>query len=62
MERRQKKVRINWFWGLLGFLGILGFIFEEPLYYTFFSFFLFFIEPIDRRSKNSERDLGKKIV
>jgi len=53
MEKKQGKLRIHWFWGFIGCLGILGFLLKEPLYYAFFSFFLLFMEPIARRSKNS---------
>jgi len=53
MGNNERKVRIHWFWGLIGCLGILGFILNEPLYYAFFAFFLFFLEPAVRRSKNS---------
>ncbi len=35
MESEKRTFRVHWFWGLLEFLGILGFILEEPLYYTF---------------------------
>ena len=45
MKTERGKVRLNWFWGCIGFCGILGFIFKEPLYYVFFVFFLFFLEP-----------------
>ena len=47
----QTGMKLNWFWGLLGFLGILGFIMNEPLYYVFFVFFLFFLEPVMRGKK-----------
>lgn len=53
MESKQKKFRIHWFWGLIGFLGILGFTLKEPAYYAFFVFFLFFLEPVVRRPKSS---------
>jgi len=50
MANKLGKVKIHWFWGFAGCLGILGFILEEPLYYVLFSFFLFFLEPILRKS------------
>ena len=51
MKTERGKVRLNWFWGCIGFCGILGFIFKEPLYYVFFVFFLFFLEPVLKKSK-----------
>ena len=54
MEKKQGKFSINWFWGFIGCLGILGFILKEPLYYVFFVFFLFFLEPVVRSSKNGK--------
>jgi hypothetical protein len=47
-------MRVNWFWGLIGFLGIMGFILDEPLYYIFFVFFLFFLEPVVRTNKKKK--------
>lgn len=41
------KVKINWFWGLLGFLGLVS----GPYMYAFFAFFLFFLEPVVRKAK-----------
>ena len=38
-------MRISWFVGLLGFLGVLGYFRQEPLLYIFFLFFLNFLEP-----------------
>jgi hypothetical protein len=32
---------LNWFWGLLGFLGILGFILEESCAMHFFILSIF---------------------
>jgi phosphatidylserine decarboxylase len=55
MERKQAKFRINWFWGFIGCLGILGFILKEPGYYAFFAFFLFFLEPVVRSSRKSKQ-------
>jgi hypothetical protein len=35
---RKRGIGINWFWGLLGFLGILGYALNQPLYYVVFGF------------------------
>jgi len=51
MGNKPSKLRIHWFWGFVGCLGILGFILEEPLYYVMFSFLLFFLEPVVKKSK-----------
>jgi hypothetical protein len=56
MEKKKKGFRINWFWGLTGFLGILGFILKEPAYYAFFAFFLFFLEPVIRKSRGGKKE------
>lgn len=52
-------VKFNFFWGLIGFLGILGYILEDPVYYVFFIFFLFFLEPFSKSGKNAGKG-GKK--
>ncbi|MDD5289213.1 MAG: hypothetical protein PHY28_08910 [Dehalococcoidales bacterium] len=56
MENKEKKFRINWFWGFLGCLGLLGLALREPVYYVFFSFFLFFLEPVVRKSRSGKRE------
>lgn len=48
---RKVKVKIHWFWGFVGCLGVVGFILNEPGYYVFLSFFLFFLEPVLKKSK-----------
>ena len=45
------KIKLDWFWGCIGFCGILGYLLNEPLYYTFFAFFIFFIGPVIKKSK-----------
>jgi hypothetical protein len=55
------KAKFNFFWGLLGFLGILGYILEDPLYYVFFVFFLFFLEPVFKSEKEGKEDNKNKI-
>lgn len=55
------EVKFNVFWGLLGFLGILGYILGDPVYYAFFAFFLFFISPVyNRAAKNGDEKKEKK--
>jgi len=46
------KLKLDWFWGCIGFLGILGYLLKEPIYYVFFVFFLFFLVPVVNKSKN----------
>ncbi|MFH1106675.1 MAG: isoprenylcysteine carboxylmethyltransferase family protein [Candidatus Micrarchaeota archaeon] len=43
------KMEADWYWGCLGFLGMLGYSLNEPLYYAFFAFFLFFLRPVFRK-------------
>jgi hypothetical protein len=45
------RLKFNWFWGCVGFLGVLGYILDEPLWYVFFVFFIFFLEPAIKKSK-----------
>jgi len=45
------KMKFNWYWGMMGFLGFMGLALNEPLWYVFFVFFLFFLEPVIRKSK-----------
>ena len=51
MANDEKKFRINWSWGFIGLLGILGYILEQPIFYIFFILFLFFLEPVVRKNK-----------
>jgi len=53
MQNKLSKIKIHWFWGFVGLLGVLGFILKEPGYYVFFSFFLFFLEPIAKNLKST---------
>jgi len=50
MQKKQNRFRLNWYWGTLGFPGLLGFI--DPIYYIFFVFLLFFVEPLFRYKKS----------
>ncbi|MEN6329239.1 MAG: DUF3796 domain-containing protein [Methanobacteriaceae archaeon] len=55
------EVKFNVFWGLLGFLGILGYILGDPVYYAFFAFFLFFLSPVyNKATKNGDEKENKK--
>lgn len=47
------EVKFNLFWGLIGFLGILGYILGDPAYYIFFVFFLLFLEPVFRKKEEN---------
>lgn len=54
------KTEFNYFWGLLGFLGVLGYVLENPIYYIFFAFFILFLVPVfkknDSENFNDEND------
>jgi hypothetical protein len=51
MADDEQKYKINWFWGLIGLLGIAGWLLEQPVFYCFFIFFLFFLSPVIRKIK-----------
>jgi len=61
MEDKPSKLKIHWFWGFVGCLGVLGFILKEPLYYVFFSFFLFSLEPVLRNLKSKQTRLDDSL-
>ncbi len=49
------KTEFNYFWGILGFLGLMGYVLENPIYYVFFAFFLLFLVPLfNKKEKNEE--------
>lgn len=52
------KMEFNYFWGLLGFLGLMGYVLENPIYYVFFGFFILFLVPLFNKKENVEE--GKK--
>ena len=45
MEVVSMETKFNYYWGLLGILGLLGYVLENPVYYVFFGFFLLFLVP-----------------
>jgi uncharacterized membrane protein YkgB len=50
-------MEFNYYWGLLGFLGVLGYILENPIYYVFFAFFILFLVPLfNKKDENWEKD------
>jgi L-asparagine transporter-like permease len=54
-------VEFNYFWGLTGFLGILGYVLENPAYYVFFAFFMLFLIPVyNKNAKTEEKTVKKK--
>jgi len=53
-------VKFNYFWGLLGILGLLGYVLGDPVYYAFFAFFLFFLSPVYEKTKNRGKKENKK--
>ncbi len=48
-------MKVNWFWGLMGVLSILGYVFHDPVWYAFFASFLFFLEPVARKKRVARR-------
>ena len=52
-------MKLHWAWGLIGSLGVLGYLLHEPLYYVFFVFFLFFLEPVARNRKKQDNGSAK---
>lgn len=50
------QIEFNYYWGLIGFLGTLGYVLENPMYYVFFVFFLLFLVPVfNKRKKSNEK-------
>lgn len=50
-------LKFDYYWGLLGFMGVLGYVLENPNYYVFFVFFLFFLVPVfNKKGKNQENE------
>lgn len=47
------EIEFNYYWGLMGILGLLGYVLENPLYYIFFAFFLFFLIPVYDKLKGN---------
>jgi hypothetical protein len=47
----KKGLQLNWYWGLIGLLGFLGLILDQPVYFVFFVFFLFLLTPVVRKKK-----------
>lgn len=54
------KLEFNYFWGILGFLGILGYVLENPVYYAFFAFFLLFLVPVFNEKEPEKNSNVKK--
>lgn len=54
------EVKFNVFWGLLGILGLLGYVLGDPIYYAFFAFFLFFLSPVFNKAKGNGEKENKK--
>lgn len=54
------KIEINYFWGILGFLGLLGYVLENPIYYAFFAFFLLLLVPILNEKIGSKDEIKKE--
>ncbi len=56
------KIEFNYFWGLLGFMGVLGYVLENPVYYAFFAFFLLFLVPVfNEKELEKNSDVKKSI-
>ena len=55
------EIKFNYFWGILGFMGLLGYVLENPNYYVFFIFFLFFLIPIfNKTGQGKDAEQAKK--
>lgn len=54
------EVKFNYFWGIMGFLGILGYVLGNPMYYVFFAFFLLFLVPVFNKANNGEKKENNK--
>ncbi len=37
---------------MIGILGLLGYILENPVYYVFFTFFILFLIPVYNKKRN----------
>ncbi len=48
----QMNLEINYYWGMIGIMGLLGYVLENQVYYVFFIFFLLFLIPIYNKIKN----------
>ncbi|MDI3550735.1 MAG: hypothetical protein PWQ15_1838 [Methanobacterium sp.] len=48
------EIKFNYFWGILGVMGLLGYVLENPIYYVLFAFFLLFLIPIFNKSGQNE--------
>lgn len=55
------RIEFNYFWGLLGFMGVLGYVLENPVYYAFFAFFLLFLVTVFNKKDSDENSEAKKI-
>jgi hypothetical protein len=53
------KIEFNFYWGLMGLLGLLGYVLENPAYYVFFALFLLAFVPNISGKINSKKNLGK---
>lgn len=53
------KMEFNYFLGLLGFLGLMGYVLENPIYYVFFGFFILFLVPLFNKKESVEE--GKSL-
>ena len=49
---KQMNLEINYYWGMIGILGLLGYVLENPVYYVFFTFFILFLIPVYNKIKN----------
>lgn len=54
-RERNMQIKLNWAWGFVGLLGLIGYVLNEPLYYVFFAFFIFFIDLVAKNRKSSNR-------
>jgi len=56
MEVVIMAAKFNYYWGLLGVLGLLGYVLENPIYYVFFAFFLLFLVPVFNKTTGKNKN------
>lgn len=56
----KMELEFNYYWGVLGLMGILGYVLENPAYYVFFIFFILFLVPVlNKQNKSSNKKQSK---
>lgn len=55
------KNEFNYYWGMLGILGLLGYVLENPFYYVFFALFLLFLVPVFKKSDENNNSAKSSV-